>query len=452
MEKIFNDFLNNVFCRKESNQQKAKKLWNDIHFGSGICVGFVMPLTEMLNPKYLGVDLGCGMLSGMFKTDKKLDLAYIDSEIKRRIPMGFDINDDIKFKNIPFNEVQKNADKFAKIYNDKFGTSYNALIYDEKWLTKKLKDIGLDISKFYKSIGSLGGGNHFMELGISELGEYWFTIHSGSRQFGLKIAEYWTKVANGKTKKVPKEYNDRLQDIVDNTPEKNDIPKRINELKKEFGFSVSKEFLTGDNMMDYLFDVQFAQQYASWSRKTMMETVKDILGITKFDDMIETIHNYVDPKDLIIRKGAIASYSGHENRMVIPFNMKEGLLICEGKSDNDFNKDYLYSAPHGSGRKFSRSEAKTRVNLKDFKRDMDNAGVYSTSVVKSTCDEAPDAYKSSKMIEKYLEGTATIIHRVKPILNIKDTGGDSMTWKERKVKKKSDDIKIKQERSMKRRR
>lgn len=407
------------------------RIQSDTHFGSGICVGFTMPMTNMLNPKHIGVDISCGMVSGSFSTDKVLNLEKIDRLIKEQVPMGFDINQETKIKNFPFDEVQKLADIFVNKYNKKFNTNYVSPTYNEKWLVQKLKDIKMDYDKFILSLGTLGGGNHFIELGKSDTYEnkYWVTLHCGSRNFGLKVADYWTNVANGKVKNVPKEYNDKLEYIIKNTIDKKDIPNKISELKKEFGFGVNKEYLTGDDMIGYLFDMLFANIYSKVNRKIILNTIKDIIGINSFDEVIETVHNYIDFNDFIIRKGAIRSYVGE--KMIIPFNMKEGLLICEGKS----NKDYNFSAPHGSGRLYSRSDAKSRFNLKDFKKEMSDAGIYTTSVTKNTIDECPSSYKSSDMIENFLEGTAIILERVKPVLNIKDTG-KSISWKEKKLEKK----------------
>lgn len=419
---------------QEVSEGVPVRIQSDTHFGAGVCVGFTMPLTDMLNPRHIGVDISCGMLSGSFSVDNGLDLERIDREIKENIPMGFSINETIKIKNFPFGDVQILANRFIVKYNDKFGTNYNAPTYNEKWLTQKLKDINMDAQKFFLSISSLGGGNHFIEIGKSDTydNKHWVTIHCGSRQFGLKIAEYWTKVANGKVKTTPKEYTDKLRDIVENTPNKQDIPKRINDLKRDFGLGTNKEYLKGDDMIGYLFDMLFANVYSQLNRATILKTIQNILGVSKFDEVIETVHNFISFDDMIIRKGAIRSYVGE--KMIIPFNMKEGLLVCTGLS----NPDYNFSAPHGSGRKFSRSEAKSRIGLSDFKKEMDDAGIYTTSVCKSTCDEAPDAYKSSKMIEEYLKNTATILERVKPVLNIKDTG-KSVTWREKKALKKKAD-------------
>lgn len=414
----------------------------DCHVGAGICVGFTMELGEMLLPAWLGVDLGCGMLSARFSDKYKLDLEKIDNKIRENLPMGFNIHESNMFNSIPFGDVQRVADIFTVKFNEKFKTTYKSPTYNEKWLMNKLNDIGMDINTFFKSIGTLGGGNHFIEVGVSDLsGDYWVTIHSGSRNFGLKIADYWTNVAKGKVLVASDEYNKELENIILNTEPKKLIPIKIKELKDKYKMGVSKEYLSGDNLVGYLYDMIFAQHYAVWNRQVMLDIIKDSMGIKEFDEVISTIHNYIDFNDFIIRKGAISSLLGQ--KMVIPFNMRDGLLICEGKSNEDWN----HSAPHGAGRIMSRSEAKKKVDLSKFKTTMKD--VYSTSVTKDTLDESPFAYKKSELIEELIQPTATILERVKPILNIKDAG-KSVSWKERKLEKKKRDLERESSRKMKR--
>jgi len=415
----------------------------DCHVGAGICVGFTMELGEMLLPAWLGVDLGCGMLSARFSNKYKLDLEKVDKKIREKLPMGFEIHESNRFNDIPYGDVQRVADIFTIKYNEKFGTHYKSPSYNEKWLIGKFKDIGMDINTFYKSIGSLGGGNHFIEIGVSDLsGDYWVTIHSGSRNFGLKVADYWTNVAKGKVSVATDAYNKELEDIILNTEPKKLIPVKIQELKDKYKVGVNKEYLSGDNMMGYLYDMIFAQMYALWNRQTMLDIIKDVIGVKEFDEVISTVHNYIDFNDFIIRKGAISSYEGQ--KMIIPFNMRDGLLVCQGKSNEDWN----FSAPHGAGRIMSRSEAKKKVDLSKFKMTMKD--VYSTSITKDTLDESPFAYKKSELIEELIQPTATILERVKPILNIKDAG-KSVSWKEKKLEKKKRDLERESFRKMKKR-
>ena len=419
----------------EINSETSKglkvRVMCDAHVGKGACVGYSQELGKYLKPSTIGVDISCGMLSASFSSDNTLNLKNIDEEIRDNVPMGFEVNEDIKFKNIPFGEVQMVANEFVKKFNEKFGTSYVAPEYNEKWLMSKLKDIDMDVNKFYSAIGTLGGGNHFIEIGKSDkTGDYWVTVHTGSRNFGLKICDYWTNVAKGKVFVASKEYNMELDNIILNTYPKSDIPKKIRDLKSRYELGIDKEYLEGENLIGYLFDMIFAQHYATWNRRTILNTIKEVLGITKFDEEIHSIHNYVDFKDFVIRKGSISSFVGE--KMIIPFNMRDGILICEGKSNEDWNN----SAPHGAGRLMSRSKAKESVNIDAFRKSME--GIYSTSVCKGTLDESPFAYKNSEMIENAIEPTATILDKIKPILNIKDKS-EGESWKDRKAKKKRDE-------------
>jgi RNA-splicing ligase RtcB len=408
------------------------RIMPDTHAGKGIVIGFTMPLTSLLSPGFVGVDIGCGMLSAKFSDKSKLNLEKIDNKIRENLPMGFNIHESNKFNSIPFDDVQRVADIFTIKFNEKFETNYKSPTYNENWLMNKLRDIGMDINIFYKSIGTLGGGNHFIEIGKSDTHDsYWVTIHSGSRNFGLKIADYWTNVAKGKVTVASDQYNKELEDIILNTEPKKLIPIKIKELKDKYKMGVSKDYLSGDNLIGYLYDMIFAQHYAMWNRQTMLDIIKESIGVKNFEEVISTIHNYIDFNDFIIRKGAISSYEGQ--KLIIPFNMRDGLLICEGKS----NKDWNYSAPHGAGRIMSRSESKQKIDLSKFKKSM--MGVYSTSVSKDTLDESPFAYKNSELIEKLIQPTVTILEKVKPILNIKDSG-KSMSWKEKKLEKKKRDL------------
>ena len=404
------------------------RIMPDVHAGKGIVIGFSMPLTTMVNPSQVGCDVGCGMLSARFSGNYKLDLSKINIDIKNSIPMGFNLHENAHFLDIPYNEVQDVADKFIIAFNKKFGTSYVAPIYNDKWLAKKLKDIKIDEVKFWNGIGTLGGGNHFYEVGIDSKGDYWITIHSGSRNFGLKIFDYWANVARSQMSISPETYNKELDEIKQNTYPKSLIPKKIQELRDKHKMGVNKEYLLGYNMIGYLFDMVFAQKYAEWNRMTMLNISQTVIGIQKFEEIISTVHNYIDMKDMIIRKGAIASYVGQ--KIIIPFNQKDGILLCEGKSNEDWN----FTAPHGSGRKWSRSKAKEMVTVAQVEESM--KGIYTTSVCKETLDESVFAYKNSKVIEELIEPTATILDRIKPILNIKDTG-KSISWKEKRLQEKA---------------
>lgn len=405
------------------------RIMPDVHVGSSICIGFSMELGEYLNPNHVGCDIGCGLLAGKFNKNVSLDLKKIERKIREVIPTGFNIHKSAIINKIDFDEIQKTADLFIIEYNRKFDTDYTSPTFNEKWLSSMLKRIKMDETKFWNSIGTMGGNNHFCELGRDENTDYWITIHTGSRNLGIKIFDYWNNVAKGKTFTASKEYNYELQDIIQNTIPKSDIPKRMKELKEKYSVGINKEYLSGDNMFGYLMDMIFTQYYAKLNRYTILESIKKILKIKNYEEMISTTHNYIDMKDMVIRKGSVSSYKGE--LFLLPFNMRDGILILDGKSNSDWN----YSAPHGSGRLFSRSKAKEMVDYDKYRKSME--GIVTTSVNKSTIDESPQSYKSSKLIESLIDDTATVVNRIKPVLNIKDKS-EGISWKERKDRKKKD--------------
>ena len=424
-----------------SNNLKVR-IMPDVHVGSNICVGFSMELGKFLNPAIVGVDISCGVLGAKFDRNTRIDLEKLELQMRQSVPTGFNLHPSPVVTELDFSKIQRVADSFVVKYNEKFGTSYSAPTYDRKWLTDKLRDIKMDELKFWNAIGTMGGNNHFLELGKDSLGDYWVTVHSGSRNLGLKIADYWTNVANGKVRVASDDYNRELNDIIMNTVPKSDIPKRMKDLKERYEMGIEKGYLSGDSMMGYLFDMIFVGYYANLSRQTMLELIRKKLNIKKYDDVISTVHNYIDMDDMIIRKGAVKSYIGQ--RFMLPFNMRDGILILEGKSNPDWN----FTSPHGSGRLFSRSKAKEMVDYDEYKRSM--KGIVTTSVSKATLDESPQSYKKSELIESLIQDTAVVLDRIVPVLNIKDAG-KSESWKERKLAKKKKEMERDSERRMKRR-
>jgi RNA-splicing ligase RtcB len=429
----------------------------DIHAGASAPIGFTMPLCDKIVPNTVSVDIGCGILSvniGKEFTTNKDKLLKYDEKIRQIVPMGSNL---MSKSALPSKYFEKNFDwkgtndlakKFILSYNKKFNTNYSEIKFSYNWFINKCKDIGMK-QDAELGIGTLGGGNHYIEIGLSDTyKDFWITVHTGSRNFGKMICEYHMKIAKKcldnkrnnvlklKIEEIRKQYSGELVDL------------KIKEAKKDLGIDFdinisNMEYLEGQFAIDYFMDMIFAQAYSKFNRLTIMNNIIKVLSV-KEKERIESIHNYINFEDMIIRKGAITSYIGE--KMIIPFSMKDGMLICEGKSNPEWN----FSANHGSGRVMSRSEASAKIDLKDFEFLMKD--VVSTSVCKSTLDEAPQAYKSAKMIEKAIEPTVKILDRVKPILNLKD-GGDSMTWKERKERMKAEkarDLERKEMRKMKR--
>jgi tRNA-splicing ligase RtcB (3'-phosphate/5'-hydroxy nucleic acid ligase) len=361
----------------------------DTHSGKGSVIGFTMRKSDTkVIPNVIGVDIGCGIRSIRFEIDKPIDLKEVDKNIRKSVPLGFNIH-----------------------------TSACAKVEDDMYFKELCKKIGANPSDVNRSIGTLGGGNHFIEIGKDLNDNYWLTIHTGSRNFGLKIANYYQTIAIGNAKiGRNNDYSNAIKNIVKDTPPQ-DRGAAIQKYRDEIGVGTPQDlaWLEGDIASEYMTAMYFAQEYAVLNRTTIMNLICASCGFHPIEQM-ESIHNYIDKKDRIIRKGAIRSYK-HE-RMIIPFNMRDGALICEGKSNPEWN----YSAPHGAGRVMSRSSAKKLLKIDEFKNQMN--GIYSTSISNDTLDEAPDAYKSADLIEAAIEPTAKIVTRIKPIYNIK-SGGES---------------------------
>lgn len=348
----------------------------DCHAGAGAVIGFTMPLGDKVIPNIVGVDIGCGMLHLRFNksTFSGFSMQELDERIRSRIPFGTNAH-----RNGIFNAksdwfwdmLNFYLRNFVMAYNRKMNTKYGYRSIDYHSLCEYCNDIGMDSQRAFGSLGTLGGGNHFIELGKYNKGDWGLTVHSGSRQFGLKVAKYWQKQA-GKG---------------------------------------ALAYLTGEQAFGYLCGMVIAQTYARVNRELMIREIMDELDLPKPKETIESVHNFIDFEDWIIRKGAIRSYVGE--KMVIPWNMEDGLTICEGKSNPEWN----FSAPHGAGRIGSRSWAKKNLNLDEARKSMKDKGVYSSRIPH---DEIKSAYKDPRIVEEAIDPTATVVDRVIPRLNLKD--------------------------------
>jgi tRNA-splicing ligase RtcB len=384
IEQIYELINNPVFSNPIS-------IMPDAHIGKGCVIGFTMKLADKIIPEIIGVDIGCGMLAD--KVNCKITPSLeLDKEIRKAIPFGNNVNKtcDVKF---PWEQIKASAKKLKVDCPD----------YNDKWFKSLCKRIGIQEDYALNSLGSLGGGNHFIEIG-KEDNNFWVVIHSGSRNLGLKVCNYWMKQIN-KINKINPE--DRVSKITELKKIYNgkDLENEIRKIKV-----VNKNYLVGDDYYGYLFDMVFAQAYAKLNRKIMMNRILEVLNCDVVEE-IETIHNYINFEDMIIRKGAVRSNVGE--KLIIPLNMRDGILICEGKGNDEWNN----SAPHGAGRVMSRGKAKSILDVGDFENDM--VGVFSTSVGKSTIDEAPRAYKDGKVIERLIEPTANVVGKIIPIHNLK---------------------------------
>lgn len=354
----------------------------DVHAGAGSTIGTTISLSGnredwRVCPNVVGVDIGCGMMSYKL-ADKEIDLKEIDKIVNKYIPSGFNIH--------------------SKAQDQKFTDN---LIENLTFIVDNPERIGL-------SLGSLGGGNHFIEIATDEVGSFWLTVHSGSRNLGVQVAKYHQKKAERTILNVNV---DKIIAEFKAAGKEKDIEKAIKEARAPLA-DITKDlsFLTGDKLDQYLNDLVLAQKFAHLNRKTMLDIIVEKAGLAIVDEF-DSIHNFIDVEEGIIRKGATSAHKGE--RLIIPLNMRDGSLICIGKGNEEWN----YSAPHGAGRMLSRSAAKRELDLDEFKKQM--ADVYTTSVGESTLDEAPNAYKPMEAIIDNIGDTVDIVHHLKPVWNFK---------------------------------
>ena len=355
----------------------------DVHAGNSCNVGTAYPIGAYVNPDHVGVDIGCTIsMHKLSATVYPDDYALMDHRIREVTPTGINIcaknslneKDLFKFLN---SQYQKARSAAPELINE-------APRIDARFISDFCRRIKLQEGIFYKSLGTLGGGNHFIEYGEDEKsGDGWLTIHCGSRNLGVKVANHWHNIANN--------------------------PKRAEYVG----------FLWGDALNGYLSDMIIAQAYALYNHQIIRDRIFAILRKlckAKCTESIITTHNYIDVSDErpMLRKGAIDTSEGR--KVAIPFNMRDGIAICIGKG----NEQWLNTAPHGAGRIMSRAQARKNIILEDFEKSM--SGIFSTSVCSGTLDESPMAYKPTEEILELIKPTVEVVSFVRPKLNIKDNG------------------------------
>ncbi len=351
------------------------RIMPDAHAGAGCTVGTTMTITDKVTPNLVGVDIGCGMLTIKLK-NKEIDFDKLDRIIKNKIPFGFNIHE-----------------KPKKIFN-----------FENLHCSKQV-----DLNRALLSIGSLGSGNHFIEIDKDEdTGDIYLVIHSGSRKLGGDVCKYYQDKAFKNANEMNKIKENLIKKLKSEGREK-EIESEIKKIKKP---STNKElaFLSGEDFNNYINDMIIVQNFATLNRETMAEIIIEELNLQEVE-RFETVHNYIDTKNMILRKGAVSAQKGE--LLIIPINMRDGSLICVGKGNEDWN----YSAPHGAGRLMSRTEAKKNITLEEYSDTM--KGIYSTSVNISTLDESPQAYKSINEIVEMISDTVDILKIIKPIYNFK---------------------------------
>lgn len=365
----------------------------DVHAGAGCVIGFTADLGDKVIPDIVGKDIGCGMLT--VELGKIwIDFDKLDETIRESVPSGMDVHED--------DEAVKEFRSHFDLHTLK---CYDSL-KNKDWLEH--------------SLGTLGGGNHFIEVDADDDGNKYLVIHTGSRNIGKQVADIWQEAAVSRMcgkEKLRQIQEDTIARLKAEGKEKQ-ISMELKRLKQVYGpdVSVPKElcYLTGREREYYLDDMKWCQRFARWNRARIVKDICERMGgkwSERKNNWFETVHNYIDHESNIVRKGAISARKGE--RVLIPMNMRDGCIIGIGKGNEDWN----CSAPHGAGRTMSRAEAKRSVTLDEYRKSME--GIYSTSVGVDTIDESPMAYKPMDEILKNIEPTVEIERIIKPVYNFK---------------------------------
>ena len=392
--KVFTDVVDETsleqirtLCDQEFTSGAKIRLMPDVHAGAGCTIGTTMTIKDKIVPNLVGVDIGCGMETLCIKADSEVsetfDGAKLDKIIRKNIPSGFKIR---KFPHEFVSQVEWNSIK----------GNFNK-------------------SRARLSLGTLGGGNHFIEADRDDEGNLYIVVHSGSRHAGLEIADYYQEMAwkqlNGNCDADKR----HLIETLKAEGKEQEIQARLEELNSQILTNIPKDlaYVSGELFDDYINDMRIMQHFAMLNRKAMINTISIGLRLKKEDiiDQFTTIHNYIDTENMILRKGAVSAQNGEKH--LIPINMRDGSLICIGKGNEDWN----CSAPHGAGRVMSRVKARKELSMEEFKAEM--SGIWSSTVNLDTIDEAPMAYKTMDDIVANIGPTAEIVKVIKPIYNFK---------------------------------
>lgn len=359
------------------------RIMPDVHAGAGCVIGFTADLGDRVIPNIVGVDIGCGMLTVELGS---IDIDYdkLDARIRSLIPSGRNVHDD--FDLVPGIEKAKE-------------------LIDELHCKEDLRNI----SWLERSMGTLGGGNHFIEIDEGSDGSKYLVIHTGSRNLGKQVAEYYQRLAVKRLYAKKEEQADIIAKCKAEGRER-DIQAELAKLSSKHSSNVPKDlcYLEGKDRDDYLDDMKICQLFAKLNREYIAYT---IIGGRLVGDPFHTIHNYIELETNMVRKGAISAKKGE--KVLIPINMRDGSLLCVGKG----NKEWNCSAPHGAGRIMSRNKARESISMESFRESM--TGVYTTSVCESTIDESPMAYKSMDEIINNIKDTVDIVDILKPVYNFK---------------------------------
>ena len=357
------------------------RIMPDVHAGKGCTIGTTMTIQDKIVPGMVGVDIGCGMET-VELAEREIDFAKLDTLIREKIPYGREIRD------IP-HPLNSEID-----------------------LTQLQCADQVNLDRAVHSIGSLGGGNHFIEIDQAGDGRLFLVVHSGSRHLGTEVADYYQ---NEGRRALWGGAKHQIQETIAKLKAEGrfqEIQKTIMALKKEHELDIPKDlaYVEGKLFDNYIHDMKLTQQFAILNRKAMVDVILNGMGLTAVD-IFTTIHNYIDTDAMILRKGSVSAKKGE--KLLIPINMRDGSLICIGTGNEDWN----YSAPHGAGRLMSRRVALNMLSMEEFQNEM--KGIYTTCVVPDTLDESPMAYKSMEEIVSQIGPTAIIVERIRPVYNFK---------------------------------
>lgn len=386
--KVFTDVIDQSsiaqvieLCNQPISEGSQIRIMPDVHAGAGCTIGTTMTISDKAIPNLVGVDIGCGMETVRLK-EKHIELQQLDKLIYRTIPSGFSI------RKKPHRYINKI--NLAELYCS--------------------EHVNLDRAEL--SMGTLGGGNHFIEADKGEDGSIYIVIHSGSRHLGVETAKYYQEQAYRNLNRSSQSDVDELIARLKAEGKSKQIESEIKKLKNTKTTDVPKHlaYTEGRLFEQYIHDMKIVQEFARLNRLAMMDEIIKGMGL-HVTEQFTTIHNYIDTESMILRKGAISARAGE--KILIPINMRDGSLICTGKGNPDWN----YSAPHGAGRLMSRSQAKQSFTVSEYKKQM--KGIYTTSVNAGTLDECPMAYKSINDIIDNIGETAEVSEVIKPIYNFK---------------------------------
>ena len=368
-------------CDQEAFAGCKIRIMPDVHAGKGCTIGTTMTITGKIVPGMVGVDIGCGMETVRL-AEKEIDFAALDNLIRREIPCG----QKIRKSEHPLNEEIDLDQLRCAPY------------------------VSIDRAK--KSIGTLGGGNHFIEVDRGESGELYLVVHSGSRHLGTQVCRYYQDQGRFAMWGGARHQIDALIAEYRAAGRWQEIQSSIDELRTEHPIRVPKDlaYVEGKLFEDYIHDMRITQHFAVLNRKAMTDVILRGMGLTRVEEFT-TIHNYIDTEKMILRKGSVSAEAGE--KLLIPINMRDGSLICIGKGNEDWN----CSAPHGAGRIMSRKQAMAQLSMAEYTSEME--GIWSSCIVRDTLDESPMAYKPLDEIVSEIGPTAEIVERIRPVYNFK---------------------------------